>query len=540
MDKKRSAAVNSVISLVGIILLIIVVNILSNKYHFKFDLTENHIYSLSDASKNIVKKLDDNLIIKCFFSSNLPENYAINKRYLKDLLDEYASYSSGKLKYEFIDPESSPEWKNKLVALGVPQIQLTGVSNDKFEVKNIYMGVVFYYQDKKEVIPVLKNIKNLEYNISTIIKKITTNTLPVVGLLGAAGTSVPEVELRKISSDLRNYLDVETVRLVKYLGLQDSIDVLVVVNPRMKMSQWVKFQIDQFIMSGKPVIFLIDTVNMNYTLFSGSKSETDINGLLSKYGVKVSSDVIADAQNQRIALEKKVGNFLIQNTISYPFYPVFTKINKKYPFLSDFDALYFPVITKIDIIAKDNSTIDWLFKSSKKSYLEKPPYLLDPYQKFDISKFNSGEDYTAGVIIKGKLNSAYKGLDLNILKDKDIEKKKNKEKYEIFNIDNIKKNFIASTNKAKIIVIADSDFIKDPLVDKTMESFFMNLLDYCLDNSGLINIRAKGIKLRLLKEADETTKTIAKIADIFLPVILLILLGLFLKIRRKSYGKEQD
>ncbi len=537
MDKKKSAAINSVISLIGIICLIIIINILSNKYHFKYDLTENGIYSLSDASKNIVKKLDDNLIIKCFFSSNLPENYAINKRYLRDLLDEYVSYSSGKLKYEFIDPEESPEWKNKLMSLGVPRIQLTGVSNDKFEVKNIYMGVVFYYQDRKEVIPVLKNIKNLEYNISTIIKKITTKTLPVVGLLGAAGTAVPEVELKKISADLRNYLDVETVRMVKYLGLQDAIDILVVVDPRMKMSQWVKYQIDQFIMKGKPVIFLIDMVNTNFTLMSGSKAQTDINELLEKYGVKVSYDVIADAQNQRIAIEKKVGNFLIQNTVSYPFYPVFTDINRKYPFLNDFDALYFPIVNKIDIVAKDNSSIDWLMKSSKKSYLEKPPYLLDPYQKFDPSKFNSGKNYIAGVIIRGKLNSAYKDKDLNILKDKDIEKKKNKEKYEIFNLEKIKKKFIPSTDKAKIIVIGDSDFIKDPLIDKTMESFFMNIIDYCLDNSGLINIRTKGIKLRLLKEVNESEKMLTKVLDIFLPPVLLILLGLFIRIRRKIKTK---
>ncbi len=534
MDKKKSAALNSVISLVGVICLIVVINILSNKYHYKADLTENGIYSLSDASKKIIKNLDDNLIVKCFFSSNLPENYAINKRYLKDLLDEYVSYSSGKLKYQFIDPDDEPEWKEKLIALGVPKIQLTGVSNDKFEIKNIYMGIVFYYQDRKEVIPVLKNVKNLEYNISTIIKKLTTKTLPVIGLLGAAGTAIPEVELKRVSSDLRNYLDVETVRMVKYLGLQDAIDVLVVVNPRLKMSQWVKYQIDQFIMKGKPVVFLIDTVNTNFTLMTGSKSETDINELLSKYGIKVSYDVIADARNQRIAIEKKVGNFLIQNTVSYPFYPVFTEINRKYPFLNDFDGLYFPVITKIDIIAKDNSSIDWLLKSSKNSYLEKPPYMLDPYQKFNPAKFASGKNFIAGVIIKGKLESAYKGKDLNILKDKDIEKKEKKEKYEIFDIDKIKKQFIPSTDRARVIVIADSDFIKDPLIDKTMESFFMNILDYCLDNTGLINIRSKGIKLRLLRETDATEKMLVKIFNIFLPSILLILTGLFIKLRRKS------
>jgi gliding-associated putative ABC transporter substrate-binding component GldG len=538
MDKKKLGALNSLISLVVVIVLLIMINILGNKYHFKIDLTQNKIYSLSKASINLVKKINDNLIVKCFFSSNLPENYEINRKYLKDLLEEYNSYSNGKIKFEFIDPDTSSEWKNKLQALGIPKVQITGISQDKFEVKNIYMGVVFYYQDKKEVLPVLKNIKNLEYNISKIIKKLTSKKIPIIGLLGAGGTAVPEVELTKISQSLRSYMDVETVRLVKYLDIQDAVDALVIVDPRIEIPEWTLYQIDQFIMKGKPVIFLIDMTNTNFTLMRASKNTTNINKLLEKYGVKVSAALIADIKNQRIAIERKVNNFLITNTINYPFYPVFTDINKKYPFLTDFDALYFPLINKIDIISKDNKTpvnIDYLFKSSTKSYLEKEPYLIDPYQQFKLTQFNSGQQYIGGVLIKGKLNSAYQGLDLNILKDKTLEKKEKKEKYEIFNLEKIRKKFKPQTNNAKVIVIGDSDFIKNPLIDKTMESFFMNMLDWCTDNSGLINIRSKGIKLRLLKDTTESKKLFVKIFNIILIPVLLVLLGIFIrKIRRKN------
>ena len=535
MDKKRFGAINSVISLIIVIALLIVVNILSNKYHFKTDLTDNKIYSLSNASKDIIKKIDDNLIVKCFFSSNLPENYNINKKYLKDLLYEYKSYSNGKLKYQFINPDQDPELQQKLISLGVPKVQITGISSDKFEVKNIYMGVVFYYKDKKEVIPVLKTTKNLEYNISKIIKKLTTKNLPVVGFLSSAGTAVPEVEMRKLQKDLKDYLDVETIHLVKYLDIQDAVDILVVANPRMKLNEWAKYQIDQFIMKGKPVIFLIDTVNSNFTLMSATKNPTNINDLLKKYGVKVADTLIADLKNQKIALERRVGNFMIQNTINYPFYPVFTNINKKYPFLSDFDALYFPLVNNIEILNKKNKNLDWLFKSSPKSRLESSPYNIDPYQQFTLSQFNSGKEYIAGVLIKGKLESAFKNIDLSILKDKDIEKKEKKEKYEIFNLENLKKKFKSETNNARVIVIGDSDFIKDPLIDKTMESFFMNLLDWSLDNTGLINIRSKGIKLRVLKDVDDSTKLIIKILDIFLMPLLLILIGILIRSKmRKS------
>ena len=399
MDKKKIGAVNSIISLVVIVGFLILLNILSNKYHFKTDLTENNIYSLSDASKNITKNINDNFIIKCFFSKDLPENYEINRKYLKDLLDEYKSYSNGNLKYEFIAPEEEPEWKEQLSSLGIPKVQITGITRDKFEVKNIYMGIVFYYQDKKEVIPVLKSSKNLEYNISKIIKKLTSKKLSIVGFLSSGGTAVPNMEIRKLSKDLREYLDIETIHLIKYLNIQKSVDMLIVAGPRMRLGNWAKYQIDQFIMTGKPVIFLVNSVNTNFTLMTAVKNESNINELLEQYGVKIGNGLISDLKNQKIVIEKRVGNFMIQNTVNYPFYPVFTNINKNFPFLSDFDALYFPIVNNIEILDKKNRNIKWLFKSSKKSRIEKHPYNIDPYQKFNIDSFNSGKEFIAGVLI---------------------------------------------------------------------------------------------------------------------------------------------
>ncbi len=537
MDKKKKLALNSIIYIICFIAFLIIINILGNIYHKRFDLTENKIYSLSPASKKIVSHLKDNLIIKCFFSGDLPEQYELNKRYLRDLLEEYKSYSHGKLTFEFINPDEHPEWKSKLMALGIPQVQISGVSQDRFEVKNIYMGIVFYYQDKKEVIPVLKTIKGLEYNISSIIKKLTETKLKTVGFLSMGGESIPEAGATKIAAALRKYRNVETVRLVKYLPIEKDVDLLVIVGPRMKYSEWTKYQIDQFIMKGKPVIFLIDKVLVDYQLFNAIKNTINVNDLLKKYGVEVTDKVIADLNNQRIAIDRQVGNFIIHNMVNYPFYPVFTNLNKKFPFLVDFDALYFPIITQIKIL--DNSTtsgtkIDWLFKSSKKSFLQGYPYYLTPLQNWKLSQFNSGKEYIAGVVIQGKLHSAFTLKDLPKLKDKNLAKEKHKEKYEIFDLNKIKKNFIPSTDHARVVVISDADFIQDMLIDHTMESFFMNLVDWCLDDTGLVNIRTKGMKIRPLKNVPEQEKFIFKLINIVGIPALLILFGIMVRIWKRK------
>ncbi len=536
MDRKKLGAFNALFSIFIFIALLIVINILAYKYHAKLDFTENSIYSLSKESREIAKGVESNFIVKCFFSRNLPENYMVNKRYLKDLLHEYSSLSNGKISYEFIDPEESTEWKSKLQSLGIPGLQITGVTSDKFEVKNIYMGIAFFYGDKKEVIPILRTPSNLEYNITKIISKLTSKQLQTIGFLSASGTAIPEIDMKSLTEVMSEYLDIKTVKLIKYIGIEKGTDILVVANPRMQLSEWTKFQIDQFIMSGKPVIFLVDMSSTDFTNMSSIKSNTDINTLLQKYGVKVSEELIADSKNQRIGLEKMVGGFVVQNTINYPFYPVFTDINRDFTFLSDFDGLYFPIINRIEIIDNSSkSNIHWLFKSSPKSFLQNPPYDIDPYQNFDPSKFNSNEQYIGGVIIDGALESAYNNVDLNKLNDPDIEKKVNKEDYEKFDLNQIKKSFISKTDKAKVIVIGDSDFIKDALMDKTMESFFMNMVDWLIDNRGLMNIRSKGIKLRLIDEPSSSVKLFIKVFNIVVPTILLLLIGFFIRAR---WGKK--
>ena len=534
MDKKKKIAINSIIYIVVFIAILVGINIIANIYHKRIDLTENKIYSLSKPSIKIVSNLKDNLIIKCFFSDELPEQYELNKRYLRDLLEEYRSYSHGKIKFEFIDPDVETEWKSKLPALGVPKIQVSGVSQDKFEVKNIYMGIVFYYQDKKEVIPVLKTTDGLEYSISSIIKKLTAEKLKTVGFLAMGGESIPETGATRIANTLRKYRNVETVRLVKYLPIEDNIDLLVIIGPRMKYSEWTKYQIDQFIMKGKPVIFLIDSVLVDFQLFNAIKNTINVNDLLKKYGVEVTDKVIADYYNQRVAVERKVGNFIVQNTVNYPFYPLFTNLNKKFPFLADFDALYFPIITDIKIL--DNKTtakIDYLFKSSKKSYLQSYPYYLTPLQEWDLSKFNSGKEYIGGVVITGKLKSAFTKKDLPKLEDKKLSKQKNKEPYEIFNLDNITKHYIPSTDKGRVVVISDSDFVGDVLIDKNMASFFLNLVDWALDDTGLVNIRTKGMKIRPLKDVSQDEKFIIKLINIVGIPVLLILVGIIIRIWKK-------
>ena len=118
-----------------ILLVVILINVISRNIHFRLDFTENNIYSLSESSELIVDKIDDILTMKVYFSDNLPGEYGNNKRYLQDILEEYAALSNGKIRFEFYPPESDEKMEEEALKYGIQPVQLQVVENDKLEIK---------------------------------------------------------------------------------------------------------------------------------------------------------------------------------------------------------------------------------------------------------------------------------------------------------------------------------------------------------------------------------------------------------------------
>jgi len=167
--------------------ILVLVNIISLRFFKRFDLTSDKIFTLSDASKNLVRGLDDKFLVKAYFTSDLPPEYANNRRFLKDQLDEYRAYSGGNFQYEFIDPSKKEDLEQEAQRYGIPPVQVQVLKQDKLQVQNAYMGLVFLYGDKQERLPVIQTTSNLEYEISSAVKKLTSKELKKIGFLTGQG-----------------------------------------------------------------------------------------------------------------------------------------------------------------------------------------------------------------------------------------------------------------------------------------------------------------------------------------------------------------
>ncbi|MFT5368696.1 MAG: ABC-type uncharacterized transport system involved in gliding motility auxiliary subunit, partial [Candidatus Latescibacterota bacterium] len=147
------AAINSkksfVTYIVAAIVLVVLANVVSRNFFFRLDLTENQIYSLSPSSQGVIAKIDDLLTAKVYFSDNMPGQYGNTKRYLQDILEEYAAFSGGNFRFEFYVPDDDEQLALEAQKSGIQPVQLQVIENDKMEVKRVYMGMVLLYGDQR-------------------------------------------------------------------------------------------------------------------------------------------------------------------------------------------------------------------------------------------------------------------------------------------------------------------------------------------------------------------------------------------------------
>ncbi len=175
MDKK--AQMNTYSRFLIYIIVIVLLNIAGVTLFFRADLTSNKVYSLSDASRNVVRTLSEPLTVKVFFSNNLPAPYNNIERYLHDLLEEYSVAGKKYFNYQFhnVSGEESDESRRDrdlAQSYGVHPVQIQNIEQDEVKFQQAYMGLVLMHGDIIEALPSITSTEGLEYQITSAIQKM--------------------------------------------------------------------------------------------------------------------------------------------------------------------------------------------------------------------------------------------------------------------------------------------------------------------------------------------------------------------------------
>ncbi len=511
MNKKPSLKSQSLIRFAVVLGILILLNIVSIRIFGRLDMTRNGIFTLSEASRQLMRSLDDRVSVKAYFTEDLPSPYNNNRRMLLDELNEYRAYARGNLQYEFIDP-SGEKGERDAEQQGVSPIQVQVVKDDKFEVKRGYMGVVLQYEDRKEVIPVVQNTANLEYELSGTIKKLITKQQRKVGFLTGQGEPAL-TDLSHTQESLRRQYELVSVDVSKNTPVPSDVGALIVAAPTARFSDDAKFQIDQYLMRGGRIAFLLNKIDANLEARFGRPLELSLDDLLATYGVKINNDVVRDVQCASVSLMQQQYGFAIQSQVPYPYLPVASDFSKGNMMVKNLQGVVLFFASSLDTVGTGARGLqaEILMRSSKQSGRQTGMLAIDPLQQFTQGDFGES-GIPLAVVVSGSFASAFAGKPIPSDTAAGAAPPQT--------------SAVPSSPATRIVVIGDGDFLQDRFTNRDNITFFANLVDYLMDDAGLITIRSREASSPPLEPVADGTKKIVKAANLAIPPLLVIGYGL--------------
>ncbi|MBI9030961.1 GldG family protein [bacterium] len=508
---KKSVWINVIIILV----IVIIINLISLSLFHRFDKTKDKIFSLSEVTKQTLENLEDRLVVKAYFSADkdLPPNLKDARRYAKDLLTEYSSYSKGQLKFEFISPDKDEELKKEAEKHKIPAVTVNIVENDNQVSKLVYLGFAFLYQGKIESIPVVYQNQGLEYEITLTLKKLISKEQKKIAVFRN-----DNITRNMFGQEIDHYADFtntisesyEIVRSDLSQPLPDDISGLFITGITDSLSTEQLYNLDQYIMKGGSVALFQDKVQADINSQQAQVINTNLFDLLSHYGINIKQNLIGDANCSGDMLSIRQGNMIRRIPLeAYPFNPIITSFNDDAELVKNIDVLSLKFPSELDNsnIPPEIEFTPLMFSSKNTKRATAPRFdigIMSYYQK-NLEEILTEEPATLAGIYRGKFKS-YFADNLNF------------------------EDRIAESAESKIIILADSDLLfvtKDKV--KNNYDFLLNTIDTIAGEGSLIQLRSRGSEFKPIKKeiADSKSKKgVIKWTNILLPSFLLILFGL--------------
>lgn len=543
-------------------------------YH-RFDLTKEGRYSLSKASKKLLSEIDDYIYIEVYLEGDFPAGIERLSLETKQILSEFKTQNDF-IQYTFINPTESKDNKTRneilkqLYEKGINPTNLQVKNGDSYTEKIIIPGAIVKFGANEIAVQLLKNqiasspdqnleqsIRELEYEFTNAIKQLRSPLKPSIGFLTGHGEldgldikdlrntltqqySVDEIDLREFEVD-----SLGKPNLKKKLRELKLKKLLLIAKPKSTFENLDKYFIDQYIMNGGKVIWMLDATNADMDSLSNKGSfiastlrELNLGDQLFKYGVRVNSNLVEDISSSKIPVPISFINDVPQwELLPWRYFPVsIPTVN--HPITSNLNAVKFDFVSSIDTI-KTNTKIDKtvLLHTSPYSRLVNTPYEISLQKALEQPTQNDFNIQHAAiaVLLEGTFESLFKNR-INKLSDE--------------------LPFIESSKPNRMLVISDGDIAQNqisrgaalPLGFDNFEKrqygnkdFILNAIDYLLEEDALIAVRTRELKMRLLDtQKINLERSYWQILNLIIPIGIVVIFGVLKHYRRKKkYTNEK-
>jgi len=479
-----------------IVAVLVVVNILSDQFFFRLDFTADQRYTLSKATKGILKQLDEPVTVTAYFTEDLPPDLAVTKRDFKDLLVEYASISNGKVLYEFVDPATDQQLEQKAFQAGIQPVLVSTREKDEATQKKVFMGALLQMGTESEVIPFMQPGAAMEYSVSTSIKKLSVTDKPLVGVLQGHG----EPSLNSMSQVMQSLLvlyQVEPVNLNDSAANLSKYETVAIVGPKDTIPDYHFLLLDDYLARGGNLFIAMDRVDGDLSTVQGKSIETGLETWLGNKGLMVESNFVVDASCGSVSVRQ--GNFPFPVQMKFPYLPMIVNF-EDHPVTKGLEQVLLPFASSIIYTGDTSNYFEPIAKTSEKSGTLSTPLYFDIQKKWNDNDFPLSH-LTVGAALRGNL---------------------------------------AGNTESSIVIFSDGQFPVNGEGQRAQQlsqdnvSLMVNSIDWLSDDTGLIDLRTKGVTSRPLDQIEDGKKALLKWLNFLLPIILILIYGVIRMQRRRN------
>jgi len=559
MVNRRKYKTQELINLFAGLIILILINIIGSYKFERFDLTSEKRYSISKETKKLLQDLEDVIYVRIYLEGEFPAGFKRLRNSTKEMFDEFRAYANGNLEFEFINPSANPDIKlrnqtyDELTKQGLQptalQIKEEGGSSQKI----IFPGAIFSYREREMPLQLLRSrmgvdpevmlnnsIETLEYEFSNTIRKLCSTYQPKIAFIEGHG-ELGKLEVQDITKSLSSYYRVERVSINGKLGSLDGYKAIIIAKPHERFSEKDKFITDQFIMNGGKSLWLIDGVTasmdslVSTSITMGIPNETNLEDQLFRYGVRINYNLVQDLQSAFIPVNTAVlGAPPKWDFFPWIYFPLIMP-GIKHPIVNNLNAVKSEFTSSIDTVAAVGITKTFLLKTSQYSRMLNAPVKISLQtinKKPDEALFRNSYVPTA-VLMEGSFSSVFKNrIPAQLVNNPDL-------------------GYLEKSQQTAMIVIADGDIIRNQVQYSTgkvyplgfdkytgqefgNKDFILNCVDYLCDDSDLIKVRSRELKLRLLDKTQiENNRMKWQLANTCLPLVAIILMGIVIALKRK-------
>ncbi|HVN57531.1 MAG TPA: gliding motility-associated ABC transporter substrate-binding protein GldG [Bacteroidales bacterium] len=536
--------------------------VVASMLNIRLDLTEDHRYTLSGPTHRVLDKLKNDVYLQVYLDGDMPVQFKKLKRSVREILDEFRVASGRKIDYEFINPSSAGDAKERnkqyetLIGKGLQEYNVhSSDAGGGSSQRLIFPGLIVNYNGIEVPVNFLKNntnrsadqrllnsIEGFEYELVQTISTIASDSVKRVAFV-EGHDELTGIEVADITLALSNYFFVDRSVINGRPGVLDKYSAIVIASPRRSFDEKDKLVVDQYIMNGGKVLWLFNEVAVNEDSLRFGETVAmfkplNIEDQLFKYGVRVNPSVVQDIECVPIPMKVVTGNSRQQIVpVPWIYYPLLYP-SQENPVTRNINRVAGKYTNCIDTVGRDPEVKKQvLLSTSKNTRLVNPPVLIT-LREADITPAErefTRSSLPVAVMLSGTFRSLYENrIITSLVSDRNF-------------------SFKALSKPTRMIIVADGSMIRNdisragrrevplPLGQDRLTSqvygnkdFLVNCINSLVDDDGLMQLRSREMKLRLLdRKAVKNKKGMIELVNVLLPLLLVALAGLLFSFYRK-------